>query len=308
MPPLHAAGTEAFSYLNLSPSPRASAMGSAYVAVAQGPQTVFFNPSGLAFLKDSHLYTQTYLPPFLEESKYHNLVWARPSEWGAWALTTGIFHVGPFTRTVVDSSSADGYKEVGDFTTYDLKVSFSSAKEIKPGLAVGSTLSFMRESLADFTTHGVALDLGVLYSPSLSTQRFGLSLQQVGPDVRFQNESFHLPLLVRGGWSISQPKSSPSKLVPAESLFTVELQKILSGGEFLQSGIEIPIYPQFKLRGGYKYALQKQHLASKWLFPNGFSLGIGMNKGEWSFDYSTSSMGDLGLIHQVALDLRWRTE
>ncbi len=293
--PLNGDGTSGLSYLNLDPAPRASALGTAYAAVAEGPQTVFYNPAGLTSANVPHLYTQTYIPPFLEDTKYHTIVYARPSSWGAWAIDTGIFYITPFTRTVADASLADGYREVGSFTTYDLKIAYSCAKEVKTGLSVGATLSFMRESLADIVTHGVALDLGGMYAPPLSPFRFGFSIQHIGPDIRFQNYSSPLPLMLRGGLA----------LFKKGVLLTFELQKILYSGEFLASGVEIPLNSQLTLRSGYKYAFQKEHLASQWLFPNGFSVGLGLNKGVWSFDYATSSRGDLGFIHQIALDYSW---
>lgn len=301
---LQAGGRDAFPFLLSAPTPRAAALGESFVGVAEGPETIFFNPAGLAFQNRKHFYAQSLLPPFIEDTKYNNLVYSQPASYGGWGIQTGILHVGGFTRTIADPATADGFREAGDFSTYDLRVGGALAGRIGENWGAGAGIYFLRESLSDASANGVGLDFGLLYRDDLYPLQAGLAVQNLGPKVKFQEESFNLPTLFRGGVSLYKPKEVSLDFIPEKSLISAEFFRPFRGESSVRGGVEIPLIESLLFRAGYNYSFKKQELGSK-LIPRGVTIGIGIKMNVWQLDYAVVSLGELGLTHRVALDLRW---
>lgn len=301
---LHSAGRDAFSFLLMTPSPRAAGLGESYVSVAEGPETVFSNPSGLAFENQPQSYVQSLVPPFIEGIKYNHLIYVQPLTNGAWAVHTGILHAGGFTRTIADASSPDGYQEAGNFSAYDLQFAGTIGKKFGDRMGVGTTIRYLRESLGDAQVNGYALDLGILYRDDVYPVQLGLSVRNLGPKVRYLNEAFNLPLLFATGISVKNIKENKIGWIPEKSMLTTEFFKPVSGDSSVRSGIEIPCFEHLTLRTGYEYNFKKQGLGSNPI-PNGLAFGFGIQMPFWSFDYALVSLGEIGLSHRIGFDLKW---
>lgn len=302
----HASGNSSYPFLLISPSPRAAAMGEAFVAVAEGAETIFFNPSGLAFENERHLYSPTLIPPFVEGIKYNNLVYVQPNLKSVWAVQGGMFHISGFKKTVADASISDGFREVEDFSTYDLKLSAAMGRKLNKQFAFGTTIAYLRESLFDQINSAMSLDIGFLYGSKINPVKIGMALQHLGFKTSSSKGSDHLPYLLKAGVSIRRSKNFGFPFIPENSLGAVEFFKPFESVGSLRSGIEIPVSKQFHLRSGYIYYLKKQGLGSTLSLPNGFAFGLGFFFPSWSFDYATASQGDLGFTHRIALDLKWK--
>lgn len=302
-----AAGRDAFSFLLSVPTPRAAALGESFVSVAEGPETVLYNPAGLAFQKQDHLYLQSSVPPFVEDIKQSNLIFVRSKTNGAWGAHTGVLHAGGFTRTVADASTVDGFSEIGEFSTSDLRVSFSAGRRISENFGIGAACGFIRESLPDVTAYGVATDMGLLFKDPVYPVQIGISVQNLGPQVKFKNDSFNLPQLLRIGCLIFEPQDGAGTFVPEGTFLSAEFFKPFRDDYSVRGGIEIPFLVRLLLRAGYKYEFKKQELGSHWNIPNGFTLGLGILMRQCQIDYAAISMGELGFSHSVALNFKWST-
>ncbi|MBI2118024.1 MAG: PorV/PorQ family protein [Elusimicrobia bacterium] len=302
----HSSGNSSYPFLLISPSPKAGSMGEAFVAVAEGPETVFFNPSGLGFENEKHLYFPSLIPPFVEGIKYNNIVYVQPNSKGAWAVQGGMFHVGGFKKTVADASLTDGFREIEDFSTYDLKMSVSMGQKLNRQFAFGTTMAYLRESLNDEINSAISFDVGFLYASKINPLKIGFALQHLGFKISSSQVSNHLPYLLKAGVSIRRLKNFGFPFIPENSLGAIEFFKPFESAGSLRSGIEVPLSKQFYLRSGYIYHLKKQGLGSTLSLPNGFSFGLGFFFSSWSLDYATASQGELGLTHRIAVDLKWK--
>ncbi len=72
-----------------------------------------------------------------------------------------------------------------------------------------------------------------------------------------------------------------------------------SGSPVLHHGLEWGIEKVFYIRGGYQWTLQPQQLQDQ----AGLGGGVGLHFGDFRFDYSITSNGDLGLTNKVAVGL-----
>src|SRR5581483_11540163 len=267
---LWAAGQDALSYLLVNPAPRSAAMGEAYVAVAEGHEAVFSNPAGLAFETERHLYAQSYLPPFIEDVKYSNLVYLQPLSEAGFALLAGMMQIGGFTRTVSDGSP-DGYAEAGSFGSYDFHFSMQEGRRFSDQLGIGLALNYFRSTLADDTANGFGADLGLLYGARTEPVQFGLALQNLGPGVKYRNETDSLPEAFRGGMTLRQTELSTLAWIPMNSFATFEYFKPFHDDAVLRAGGEVPVGQSLWLRAGYEHPLKDQQLDSQSGLVNGLT-------------------------------------
>lgn len=290
----------------MTPTPRAAGIGESSVSIAEGPEAVFFNPSKLAFEKFSHLYTQTLIPHPTQGTHYNNLVYVHPIKKGVWAVQSGILYAGGLTRTVADHSSPDGFQETGSFSIYDFQMVGSFGIKIEQSFGIGASVRFLRESLSDVTIHSFTSDLGFSYRDKNYPLQTGFSLQNLGPQVKFKNDSFDPPSLLRIGLSVHQPRYSPLSTIPVKSLLSLDFFKPFRGEGSMRTGIEIPFLKELLfLRVGYNHRFKNQQLGTNPL-PNGLTLGLGIQTIQWRFDYAVVSLGDLGFTHRFAIDYRWK--
>ncbi len=297
---------DGFSFLLLSPAVRSAAMADAFVSVADGADGVYSNPAGLAFEKYSHLYTQSFIPPFLEGMKYNNFAYVRPGSDTSWSVQSGVLHVGNFTRTVADDSASDGYREAGDFSTYNYRLSASFGKIFSADWGFGATASYLRESLADESANAFSADFGILFKEKNYPVQIGAALQHFGTKPKFRDESFQLPTLVKAGLSFHQIGNFFPKFVPQESLFTADFFKLLRGSGGIRGGFELPISRSLQLRAGYNHYFIDQDLGSTLRLPNGLAFGVGLKLKTFQLDYASSSLGELGLLHRISIDFKWQ--
>lgn len=300
-----AAGRDALSYLLVSPAPRTAAMGEAYVALAEGPEAAFSNPAGFAFETARHLYAQSFLPPFVEDVKYSNLVYLHPLSDAGLAILAGMMQIGGFTRTVADGS-ADGYAETGSFSTYDFRFSVQEGRRISDQLGIGLALNYLRSTLGDASANGYSADMGLIYGARTDPLQIGLALQNLGPGVKYRSETDSLPQAFRGGVALRQTELSTLDWIPMGSVASLEYFKPFHDSAVLRGGGEVPVGRSLWLRAGYERPVKARELDSKSGLVDGLTFGLGFLVGACRLDYALVSQGELGLVHRVALDFQWR--
>lgn len=300
------AAQDGFTFLLLSPAVRSAALAEAFTSVGEGADGVFSNPGGLIFEKNRQYYVQTFIPPFVQGMKYSNFSYIHATRSSLnWSIQSGFLHMGDFTRTVADPSTPDGYRESDSFSTYDYRLSFSLSQKLSSSWGFGATGSFLRESLSDASANAFSSDVGVLYKEKDSPVQLGAAIQHLGTKPKFREESFRLPTTLRAGISFHQRNNLFPKFVPPNSFVTTDFAQRLGGESAVQGGFETPLTPSFFLRAGYRHSFKDQEIGSTLNLPNGLSFGLGIQVKSWRLDYATSSLGELGLLHRIALNYEW---
>ncbi len=302
---LFSAGQSALPFLLVPPGARSSALGEAYAGVAEGPEALAYNPAGLAGEKRRQISLQHVF--YIDGILYDNLYFVRPLEKGSCAFHAGFMNMKGLKRTVADSTAPDGYRELEDFSTNDFLAEAFYGRNLAENLGFGAGVKFVRESLADANAMSGAVDLGVLYQDARLPLRVGMSLQNLGPKIKYQNDSYNLPRILRAGLSLKRTKAVSPSWVPENSLFALDVSRGLeiNGEQTASGGIEVPFFDnKFTGRAGYHYHLKKQSLGNQMLAPNGLAVGFGVQLPRWSADYSVTSAGDMGVTHHLTLSLR----
>jgi hypothetical protein len=296
--PLRAAensGTSSFSFLNIPTGARAASMGQAFTSIPNDVQGLVYNPASLATMAASQASFEhlSYVEGIVEEGIVAGH--AGRDEGLSYGIQANYLHVGDITRTVA-SANTDGYTEAGDFSTYGMALGASAAGPLfLEGLSAGTTLKFLRESLADASSNGAAMDFGVVYQGNVERSwNLGASLLNFGTASKFADAAVKLPTTLRIGAS-GQPF--------AQWLFSTDFVKRTdTAGEF-DIGAEVTPKKFFSMRVGYRYAMNNPDLGGL----SNFSAGLGLRWNKASIDYAFVPLGDLGLTHRLSLNFRFKS-
>lgn len=288
-------GTSSFSFLNIPVGARATAMGQAFTSVPNDVQGLSYNPASLATMVASQASFQhlSYVEGVTQEGLAFGH--AGRDQGLSWGLLANYLRVGGIDRTVATfQNTGEGFTQTDTFSTYDLLMGASLAGPLwVDGFSVGSTIKFLRESLADASSTGGAVDMGAVYQGNVErTWNLGAAIQNVGVASKFADAAVQFPWTLRVGAS-GQPF--------AQWLVAADYVKRRDTSGEVDAGAEVTPRKFFSLRVGYRYAFVSTDLGGL----SSFSAGAGLRWGQMSLDYAFIPLGDLGLTHRVSLNFRW---
>jgi len=277
---IHRYGTTAMNVLEIGVGSAPVAMGEAYVAVAKDLSAIYWNPAGLASLKNSGF--QFMLQPWIVDI---NILFAsgaivvpRIGTFGLSILQTGY---GEMDVTNLDYQDGTGEK----FTSNDLAFSLSYSRRIVSWFSFGMNAKMIQSYIWHSSANAFAVDLGVLvntqfFSPTgkredgmtigMSIANYGTRIQYDGIDLyqpidiseyeegnygdvpgQFRSQEWELPLLFRVGIAVTPIKTTFSKLTLA-----VDANHPNNNSESVNIGAEyklqFPGYGAVYFRGGIK--------------------------------------------------------
>ena len=168
---------------------RAIGMGEAYVAQADDVSSLYWNPAGLALMQErqaSFSYDQMY-----QDLKYQNASIGIPLENGAIGGSLSYLGYG-------DIQGFDqGGNPTGNQTAYSGAATLGAAW-LGNQWSAGANIKGIQEDLASEKANGAAVDLGAnaIYPKPVfgGTMRLGAVVQNLGPGMKFEQQSDPLPM------------------------------------------------------------------------------------------------------------------
>lgn len=281
----HAANGEAgFAFLKIGVGARAMGMGSAYVAVADDPTALHWNPAGLASGHEGIRLTamhNEWLDDFRQE----------------YAAVTGPVGPGTFGASFTGfyTSELERRDETGVLTGHfgfnDIAATLGYGVNVAPGAAAGLSLRYVREMIADETASSIAFDLGGRYAIRSTGLSLGAAVQNVGGQAKFDVESFPLPRTIRGGAAYRRE----IKALQGTGLISTEFRKALGEESRFHLGGEFAYHDWLAFRAGAKFGYDDQDV----------SFGLGITRGPIDFDYALVPIGaNLGSSHLFSISAR----
>ena len=292
---LQAAGTTtAFSFLRNDASARAAALAGSFITVADDPNTIFYNPAGLATIADRRASIG-----FFKQLMDINAGCASYStdvedigRFGAGILYT---NYGSFTETDAVGNT------LGTFSANDLAVSFGYATSLEENVYVGAAVKFIYSGIAGYTSTAAAADLGVLYTIPDARVAVGGSIRNLGAQLSTYNGAREqLPLDVAIGASVV-PKGLPLLLNVGFHRLADEASTIGERFRFFTVGGEFTLSRVLKLRVGFDNAKRKDFKIGSSADLAGFSAGAGILVSGYTIDYALSSLGKAGSLHRISV-------
>jgi len=183
-------GTAGVQFLKISPSCRAVGMGEAYVSVATDASAIWHNPGALARLKKPEAIVSWI--DYVAGVQYGYLGMAHPIEkWdGTFAGSVSYLSTDEMKETTPERPDGTGRT----FTAADLAIGASYSQMLTDKFSVGGTLKIVSEMLADESATGWAADIGTFYDTGWKSVRLAMLTSNFGPDMKFVNEEFPLPM------------------------------------------------------------------------------------------------------------------
>lgn len=308
-------GTTAVPFLGISPGPRAFAMGSAFVAMAEDPLSLYYNPGAMARTQHSR---------FLASHTQ-------------WLLETGYSWVGALLRlnyanVVGISLTYLNYGEEEVSTVWepegtgerwgasDLAVGLSYCRNLTDRFSIGGTAKYIQQRIWNESASAFALDIGLLFVTPLQDIRLGMSISNFGTDMRMdgrdlikkidldpesqghneaivaklKTDNWPLPLFFRVGIAKELWQSKFSRLTMA-----IDALRPSDNTETLQIGTEMAFYEKIYIRAGYKSLFRKD---SEEGLTYGFGLHIPIRGTHgWTVDYTIADYGILQNVHSASI-------
>jgi len=297
--------------LLINPWARGSGWGSANVANVQGLEGMFNNVAGLAFTPKTELifaYTDWLKGADISIMSFG--LAQRVSESGVIGLSVMSMNFGDIDITTIDLPEGG----IGKFSPRYMTIGLSYAKAFSNSIYGGMTLKIINESISDATAQGIAIDAGIQYvTGELENVKFGISLRNVGPKMKFSGDGFSLSTFVQNNdnqFTTTQRNSSfelPAQLnigMAYDFLFEQATRFTLAGNfssnsftkDQIMLGGEFSFRDYIVLRAAYNYeegiwedidSVDRTN-ANKG-FSGGFSVQVPMNKelgSLFAIDYS----------------------
>jgi hypothetical protein len=260
---------------------RPSSLGGAYTAMPGDLSSIFWNPSGTAFLEGSNVFLCRV--GWIADIDINAAAFAYGlNRWGVVGLSFVAVDWGTLYGTR-RAGTPEGFIETGEFSPENWAVGLSYALRVSDRFAFGGHIKYVHEELGsnlegrfdapkEYTAamNVPAFDFGTIYYTGFRDLRLAMSLQNFSQERKYRAEHFALPLTFRFGLAMDV-----SKLVldaPNHNLtVSVDALHPRDYSERLLFGLEYGFNHLIFLRAGYKTNYDEEDVS----FGAGFNYNFG---------------------------------
>ncbi len=255
-------------------------MGEAFSAVADDAQALHYNPAGLSSIQSNEV-SLMYIHSILD-IYYGYAAYAQPVGQGVAGGSIITLQGGDIEINYADGTS-NSFKAQQDYVVtagYALDVT-----QYVPGLSVGVAGKVITATLLEeYSAQAYAGDIGVIYKPPVEGLSFGVAVQNIGTDLKYQDYGDPLPFTSRIGSAYRLGLGEGHYLTGAVEM--VNTKNIHLGVEYGLGGI-------FFARGGCKQGYELDNV----------TFGAGFKINTIQLDYALGLKGDLGMNHFISLTI-----
>ncbi len=309
--------TTAASFLDIGIGARSLSMGGAFVAIADDPTALYWNPAGIVSIESpmAHFYHS----PWIADVQFnHSAVVVplnRSSSFGFFITSVTMDEMQ--VRTVKSPQGTGEY-----FSVSNVALAGSYARRLTDRFSFGVNMKFIQEKIWHMNAGGLAVDLGSLFVTKNSGLRIGMSVSNFGGkismdgydtevdydvdetmygnndkiDASLNSMDWPLPLVFRAGVSKDVVQSDVHKLTLAADAIHPN-----NNVEYINLGFEYMLRKMISIRGGQAFYGMDQ---SK----EGITFGVGLNyqipRGpKVTFDYVYRDIGVFDNIPGYSLNI-----
>ena len=276
------AGQTGLAFLKLGVGGRATGMGEAFVATADGAYATYWNPAGLSFVSESQAaFTHT---QWIQGISNEFIAFAFPAFRGTIGLSVYSSNVGGIERRNRPSE-----QPLGSVEAHDLAFGLSYGRALTPSLRAGITVKYLYEKIFIESASGFAVDLGLSFKPLAQPLRLALVAQNFGAMASLGAASIDLPKTIRAGASYFFNLKSIGGI-----LIEVDGVKVVKSELRANFGFELRFKERIALRLGYQTGFEEKSVGA----------GFGVQFKRYRLDYSYTPFGaSLGDSHKFSFGL-----
>jgi hypothetical protein len=300
------AGTSSGTFLRIGVGARAVGMGETFVAIANDPSAIYWNPAGLASLQRREFSASHTAWP--AEVNFEHLTFVLPSQrmGGSFA-----FQVGILAASMDETTELQPYGTGRTFSYSDLVIGAAYARRWTDKLLVGVGGKYLYEDLGSQvggpTMGAVLFDVGSIFYLGLGSVRIATSLTNFGPALKpsgqwespntgemREYDGFDPPLMFRYGLALEPIENANQRLTTS-----FEVNQPADNEQQMKAGLEWSWQRTFALRTGYNFR------ANELKFSGGAGFTGRARDMRGNVDYAFTDGGFLGLIHRVTLGVQF---
>lgn len=260
-------GTTGFVFLNLPVSARFASMGETGITLnSAGADGMFINPGLIIRTENNTSLTMTH-GQWYGDTKHQSFGLVRKfGYFGALGLSINYFDFGEIAKTravfpheINNLQEGDNnlYYDLGTYSAGAFALGLSYSRFLTLNFSFGATAKYVRETIDEYDTDNVLLDLGFVYNTGIGSFRIGTFLKNFGLESEYVDEQFKMPQrLVLG---ISGEIFGSLESANYTSLY-LEAVHPNDAGEHIHLGIENKLLNILYLRGGYKFGYDHENL------------------------------------------------
>jgi len=287
-------GTTGVNFLELGVSARAMGMAEAFSANVSDASAVFYNPAGLTYTYGREIMvTHIDMPA---DINYDFVGIAYPMEAISGVLGLGVYNLstGDIVRTSYGNPyGTDGAGNYQTFSAGDLALGLSYARFLTDKFSFGVTLKYVQEDLELESAKGWAADVGTCYNAGYRNFKLGMVISNFGPDMKFIEQEFPLPINFKFGASIDVIDMENHLLT-----FASEGSHPADNLEKYNIGLEYWFLDKISFRVGERFNYDSDGLTAG----AGFLVNFGQNL-EMMVNYAYQDFGFLNEVHRFSFGM-----
>ena len=188
-------GTSMANFLKIGVGARATAMGDAYVALSNDISSIYWNPAGLATLKNNEALFQTTNWLLGTHLYFFGACYRIPSI-GTIGLSINSFSSGDIQETTIWEPDGTGRK----FNTSNFLGGLTYSRQMTDRFSVGITLKYISERLDRESAGSVAIDVGGIFVTNFfNNMRIGFTLANMGTRMQLRGSGLTVQYLMQPG-------------------------------------------------------------------------------------------------------------
>jgi hypothetical protein len=290
--------TNVYDFLRFERNARVSGMGGNSVALKGDVVSFFQNPALLD--SSTHRAASFSFQKNLLDINSGFLAYGRQLD-KIGDIAVGLTYVNYGSFQEADAQGNEG----GTFSANDLALQVGYSRIIErysfASLRAGASVKFIYSGIASFSSTALAADGGLMLDFPNEKLQIGLSVLNIGRQLSaFAISENNFPVDVRFGFAV-QLEGLP--LLLSGGLVNLSDEVPTFGDRFknFTVGGEFTLAPEFRLRVGYSNRVRQDLNVSTALGITGITAGAGFYYNRFKFDYGMSSLGVLGLMHQLSV-------
>lgn len=296
------------AFLNIDPSARSYALGSADAVASNGPEAMGRNPANIGLMLHKYEAFTSY-ETLLDGSQYGHMAFGLSAE----NLPADIDGLGvSLTRLSASGfkgADVDGNYTGSSFSASDMAVTFGASSRLSPTLRLGADIKGVRSQIASYTSNwALAADLGLTATFERNERPLSLALtvDNIGQGLKFRSQTDPLPTALKAAAAVPLGGSAMGLAQVSQLVFDHQ-SKVGLGMEYAMGVAAMRLGYSATMGGSKNLALADQKGASKVL--GGLTAGLGIRWGNLGVDYAISQQAvDYGTTQRISLRLSWGGE
>ncbi len=283
--------TTGAAFLKIGVGGRISAMGSAATAIVDDASAIYWNPAGTADLPLKEDQVMFMHSQWLQDTTYEFAGFVHPTSNGALGLAVSYLGWGSI------EGRDDNRQLTNSFSASDTAAYLSKSVRSSWG-SYGANIKLIQQRIETEQASGLAGDVGCKIYRSSSPLSFGLSIQNLGPQMHFISDGFNVPLSITAGTGYY---FCDNLLVSADLR-----RELYENRNSIAFGAEYVVASIVSLRAGYLTKISETASGSDGtgnglLNYAGLGGGIGVQIHNLHFDYAMVPYGALGVTQRISI-------